>query len=442
MRTKNTKRTLFIYKPYECTAVEEYLGKMSDRGWLLQSVKGSWFKFKKIEPKKIKYSVDVLDKVSIFDHKDSNVALEYREYCYRAGWNYVCQTGKIQIFYTEGDQEISPIHTDANEKFKAVFKSSLYSVGSQLFLAIVFLFNIYLQLVWNDTSFYLASNLMIFSTLVMLFAIFIHGTEAISFFRWVIKAKRGLKENKFMPYNSYKQLKRKNILIKIYISIIIFILVKFTVFDTSWSKEVSVMLLMMIFIPIVIMICAQYFIDKKRYSKNTNMVITIGSTIVSFYLILIVVGVIAFWNITKAEQNEVTTDKASLTLKDFGYKENNYESPHIDLYKSVLAQSERYYYGNEENILNYEILQSQYPWVIKFHQERLIGRLNKYGADLNEENADLSSDIKVYSDSEGSEIILVSENKVVYIKKHFSDIGEDEFLNRVYKIFFDYQIIE
>ena len=64
----------------------------------------------------------MLDKVSIFDHKDSDVALEYREYCQAAGWNYVCQEGKIQIFYTEGDKEIISIHTDEDEKFKAVFK--------------------------------------------------------------------------------------------------------------------------------------------------------------------------------------------------------------------------------------------------------------------------------------------------------------------------------
>jgi len=80
MRIKDTKRTFFIFSPYECAAVEEYLELMSERGWLLQSIKGNFFKFKKTEQKNIKYSVDVLHKVSIFDHKDSDVALEYREY--------------------------------------------------------------------------------------------------------------------------------------------------------------------------------------------------------------------------------------------------------------------------------------------------------------------------------------------------------------------------
>lgn len=85
---------------------------MAENGWLLQGVKGPFFKFKRIEPKKIKYSLDVLNKVSIFDHKDTETVLEYREYCTTAGWTYICQIGKIQIFYTEENNKTISIHTD------------------------------------------------------------------------------------------------------------------------------------------------------------------------------------------------------------------------------------------------------------------------------------------------------------------------------------------
>lgn len=440
MRIKNTKLTYFIYQPYECAALEEYLEKMSEKGWLLQSVKGPLFKFKKIEPKKIRYSVDVLNKISIFDHKDSEVALEYREYCQASGWTYICQTGKIQIFYTEEDKKIIPIHTDEKEKFKAVFKASLYNVGSQFFLAIIFIFNMYMQLVLGNSAFLLASNLMIFSTTVMFFTVCLNSIQVINFFLWVIKARRELKENKFMPYNSYKQLRRKNLFIKFCIIIVIFISVKFTVFDTSWNKEFNA-ILVIIFIPIIISICSQWFINKKKYSKNTNMVISIGSTLVSIYLIVMLIGVIAFRSIIKADENQVTTDKSSLTLMDFGYKENIYENPHIDFNKSILAENKNYYYGEEDNKLNYEIFESQYPWVVKFHENRLISILIKYGSDIKEEKTNLPSNIRVYSEmySEDKEkgFILISEDKVVEIRRKFSDINDEEFLNRVYKILFN-----
>lgn len=54
MTFKDTKITYFIYSPYECAAVEKYLEKMAENGWLLQGIKGPFFKFKRIEPKKIK----------------------------------------------------------------------------------------------------------------------------------------------------------------------------------------------------------------------------------------------------------------------------------------------------------------------------------------------------------------------------------------------------
>ena len=92
------------------------------------------------------------------------------------------------------------------------------------------------------------------------------------------------------------------------------------------------------------------------------------------------------------------TEKASLTLMDFGYKENDDESPYINFDKSILAQRIEYSYDNEDNYLNYTILQSQYPWVIKFDENRLLSRLNKYGIDLKQENTNLPSNIKVYSD--------------------------------------------
>jgi len=166
MIIRDTKIKYFIYLPYECAAVEEYLEQMAEKGWLLKSINGPLFRFKRISPQKIKYSVDVLSKVSIFDHKDTEEALEYREYCQSAGWTYVCQTGKIQIFYTGEDKKIIPIHTDEEELFKSVFKASLYNVSNQLFLIIVLIFNIYNGLFWGNTDFLLSSNFMIFMTVV------------------------------------------------------------------------------------------------------------------------------------------------------------------------------------------------------------------------------------------------------------------------------------
>ena len=263
-------------------------------------IKGPLFKFKKINPQKIKYSVDILNKISIFDYKDSEVALEYREYCKTAGWTYICQTGKIQIFYAEEDKKITPIHTDEEEKFKAVFKSSLYEIINQLFLVIILIFNIYTQLFLGNTDFLLSSNFSIFLIVAMFSLVFINIIKFISFFLWVIKARRKLKENKFMPYNNYKQLKIKNILINIYMIVILLILFRLLLFDDDTSKTAYIPVLIIVFSFIIFTICVQIFIHKKKYSKTTNIIITISSSIVSIFLLLILIVSTAIWSIPRS----------------------------------------------------------------------------------------------------------------------------------------------
>ena len=431
MRIRDIKITFFNFLPYECVAAEEYLELMAEKGWLLESIMGAFLKFKKIEPQRIKYSVDVLHKVSIFDRKDSDVALEYREYCQTAGWNYVCQKGKIQIFYTVDVKETISIHTDEEEKFKSVFKASLYYVGSQFLITLLFIFNLYMQLFSLPTDFALGSNLGIFAIVGMASVIFINSIEIISFFLWVIKASSKLKENKFMPYNNYNQLRIKNILKSAYGLITLLLLLKFSVFDKQAGNGFNISLLMCI--PTLIMICVHNFINKKRFSKKINMAITISSTIVSIYLIVMLAGGLAFRSFNAIEQSKVPTDKVSLTLMDFGYKENADTSPYIRFDKSILAEKIFYAYSNGDNDLSYTIFKSQYPWVIKFDENRLLSRLNKYGVDLKQTDTNLPSGIKVYLDSKKRTFVLVSEDRVVDIKKDFSGISDDEFLNKVYK---------
>ena len=437
MRIKNTKITFFNFLPFECSAAEEYLEIMAEKGWLLESITGNFFKFKKIEKAKIKYSVDVFQKVSIFDCKNSNVALEYREYCESAGWKYICEKGKIQIFYTEDDKEIIPIHTDENEKFKSVFKTSLYYIINQLFLILMFILNIYIQLFLGDGSFALGSNLGVFSIVAVFSFILITTIEIINFVIWSIKARGKIKENKFMPYNNYKQLRQKNRLKNFYSLTIILILLKILVFDNKGSNGSSVLFALIICIPIVIMSCIKIFINKKRYSKNTNMAITISMMIVSIYLILIVSGFLLFQSINKLEENKVLTEKVNLTFVDFGYKESDNTNPYIRIDKSIIAKRIDYSESNEDNYLSYTILESKYPWIVKFHENRLLNKPKKYDLDIKKESTNLSAEITVYSYRDKKSFILVSEDKVINISKDFSDISDDEFLNVVYKKLFN-----
>lgn len=433
MRSKDTKTTLFMYSAYECSAVEEYLEKMANKGWLLQSARRSRFKFKKIEKTKIKYSVDVLDRVSVWEHENSDIALEYREYCEAAGWKYVCEDSKIQIFYTQEDKEISSIHTDKEEKYKVIFKASKSSVYSKMILIVLYIVMMYMTLISNAEN-TLATNLGAFMMVLIISVIFINIIEIISFYMWVIKARGQLKKNDLMPHTSLKQLERKNILIKIYNLTILIILIISVVFDIREGSKFNIPMLLVGLVFIIIINNIKRFTDKKDYSKDSNMGIYIGVTIV---LVIIVAGLSTIFVTNTSinmNQSAMLSDRIKLTFGDFGYKKSEEKESYIELDKSLLANRTKYFCGNAYNSLEYTIFESKYPWLIKLQENSVVNRYKKYMS-FKQERTKLPSNIKVYVGPSSDFIILVSEDKVIFIVKKLS-VSLDEFLDIAYKKFF------
>ncbi len=437
MGGKDKKREFFSYLPYECEAVETYLEQMAQKGWLLTAIKGYYFYFKRIEPKKLRYSVDVFGKVSSFDHKDSDVALEYREYCAAAGWIYVCENGKIQIFYTEEENEVISIHTDEEEKFKSVFKASIYNVGTQLFMMLIAVFTLYMLVFMGDSSLMVASNICIIGLLAMLSTIFRTSITLISFIKWVIKAKRNIKINKQMVYSNYKQMRIKNTIIKCYILILLFMLIVSMFIDNADTRNLNIIICGVIIIALMFYIVIKKIIGKKKYSKDTNMLIIIGSNVGTVVLTSILMIGVCIWFVTTGVKNSIIpTDKELITLSDFGFKENDKEVSAI-FDKSVLAQRETYYCDNGVYTLDSKILESKYNWVVDLNKNTLLYRLNVYGDNIKLQKTNLPSNITVYSNKDTNHkrptYILASQNKVVEIRKEFKDMSDDEFLDKIYK---------
>ena len=96
---------------YETEACAEYLEKMAAKGLFIKSINNYVFCFEKTEPRKVKFYIDAFERASWFDTRAEEETLDYKEYCERAGWNYVCTEGKFQVFYTE-DMEAVSIETD------------------------------------------------------------------------------------------------------------------------------------------------------------------------------------------------------------------------------------------------------------------------------------------------------------------------------------------
>lgn len=62
MEINNKKVVVLDFFAYEISSLIYCLEEMAKKGWLLESISSMYAKFKKIEPKNIKYTIDIIGK--------------------------------------------------------------------------------------------------------------------------------------------------------------------------------------------------------------------------------------------------------------------------------------------------------------------------------------------------------------------------------------------
>ncbi len=429
---RDKKKVYFDYEAYECSALEEYFEAMAETGWLIKSINRPFLSFEKIEPKKLKFSVDILNKISKYDPDDSYDALDYREYCEVAGWKYVCQDNKIQVFYTEDYNSTIDIHTDENEKFKSVIKASLGNMFLYFFLVLVWGFNIKMDFS-GDIGYTATSNFSLFSLFLMFSLVLIYSTKPISFIIWVLKSRKRLRENKSLKYNNYKQVRLKNIFISSITVIYWVLFVVFILSDDNVPRSAGVVSLILILGAVIGFVFATRYIRKKRYSRQTNITLSIGGGFIYIFILLAITGVIlSFGALDNYDRNKVPEDKIELTINDLGYEEDNY-SLYVDYSKSMVAEKLMYLSSsNEDDGLDYTLFKSKYSFLIKLQEKSLIKMINKVWDDLELWETNLAKDIKVYTYGDEA-YIFVSKDKVLQIDADFKDMNKDTFIDIVYE---------
>lgn len=442
MMGKDTKIKFLFYQPYECAAIEEYLEKMAEKGWLLVSATSFIFRFKRIEPKKLKYSVDVVNRISMFDSKDSEAALEYREYCTAAGWNYVCEVGKLQVFYSEvEDKEVIPLHTDEKEKFKLIYKYFFSNIIGQIIVTVLWGFFLYEQLAYSP-DYNLSSNFSLFISLIWIFILGINIIEISNFFIWGIKYLKRKRENEVILYSGYKQFCIKSLIKTIFEVVILLFIVSFFAFHLFKDNKRGETLFLIFIVPILINIGIKIFITRSRISRKNSIGITIGGFLVSIFVLIMLMGMFVGSN-DFIDKNKITDDSVTLTLLDFGIENKEDKTNPYIAHESILAKSENYSYGNGDRHLSYDTFESKYPWIIRFYEKSIIRDYNRIVKEhknndikLNEIEFKNLDNIKIYQTNNKRTFILVSQNKVVKTTKDLQDISDEEFLDIVYKKLF------
>lgn len=274
MRT--TKREyLLTYTLYDRSRIETHLRQMAEKGWLLESVGSGGWRYRRIEPRSLRFSVVYFPKTSRFAPIPSEELETFRDYCASAGWTFAADSAQMQVFYTE-DENAVPIETDPTTELSNIRRSirrTMLPLYVLVALEVLLHGGTYLRQLQNDAVGLLSSNLNLVNAAAMLPLLVIAAAGAVRFGLWLRRAGRAAEASlPLPPLGSSRAL-----------HLLIWVLVGVQLLATLWASGSSAWMLalfLVMFLAIALMgalaAVASNAMRHLRFPAWVNCLVTLG----------------------------------------------------------------------------------------------------------------------------------------------------------------------
>ncbi|MBR6595348.1 MAG: DUF2812 domain-containing protein [Oscillospiraceae bacterium] len=189
---RNEKRFYPLFSNRSRTGLVNYLEKKAMEGWLFTGFSNFGWKFRRIPPQKIRFSIVYFAGISWFDAAVTPELMELRDFCAHNGWEYVDYTESIVVFRNDLEDPV-PIQTEPLVELENIHKIATAQNRKELFYTLpVPLFWMLLSVAMyfkSPISFLTNSAILICAGLspVIILARLVHMTEHALWYR---RAKR------------------------------------------------------------------------------------------------------------------------------------------------------------------------------------------------------------------------------------------------------------
>lgn len=197
---KDTIYRVVFFSPYQREAIAGYLEKMAARGWLLDKAGNTIWRFRRIEPKKLRVEVVFFPDASAFDPGPTPELLNMEEYCAKDGWTVLARWGQAQIFINQREDP-TPIETDPVTQVKILHRAMKRTLLPAWFMLLaVSLLQLWMKLTWLRRDFIgtLAdpTDLWMFPFWILLLAAQLY--ELGYYFWWLRRARQAAEDGIFL----------------------------------------------------------------------------------------------------------------------------------------------------------------------------------------------------------------------------------------------------
>lgn len=327
---KTTKRVFAQFSFHDRTGIQKYLERMAEKGWMLDTITKFFWRFRRIEPRRIHFAVSYFAKTSSFEPEPPEALQRFRDFCEHTGWVFCAEAAQMQIFYNESKEPV-PIETDAMLEIESIHAGAKRQIiPAYLLLTAVSIMNCGMRIheLVNYPIVFLRSNLNLFVMLSVLCLFLMCALELGSYFVWRRMAIQAAeRDGSFIPTRG----NRAFVLTLLYILLTAFALL----IVSEWNGFIGKVFLIFMAIYALMLLLVQGITElmkRRKASARTNLTVTI--------IAIVILGFALFGILTHLGTR--------LTESDF-FAENKEE-------EYVLAPDEEYSYRGRTYTLHHHEL--------------------------------------------------------------------------------------
>ena len=390
---RNTKRRLETFSFFDHTGIARHLTKMAEKGWLIEKMSNFGWVYRRIEPKKLTFSVCFYPKASEFDPEPTPEQKEFHDFCEYAGWTLAATSAQMQVFYSERENPI-PIETDPMLEVRTIHAAAKRSyLPSWFVLLLMSLLGgaSFVSTLLGDFIGLLASAIRLFSGVGWFLLFIVCAVEVCGYLSWHKKAVKAAERGEFLETRSHPRLQMT--IFAIVMLGFAYYLVTTILLSTPLMRAVA--LLMVAYTTVLILVVNGTKEQLKRWKapRGVNRTVTL---LVDFILAFALTGAITYGVLRASrsgffdrgqetyEYNGATFtvyhDELPLTVEDLldvhydGYIKEHRSEESLLLGQFVVRQHPRFdaEHYKEMPHLEYTITEVRLPFLYEFCKNSLL----------------------------------------------------------------------
>lgn len=197
---KHTKRQLIPFSLYDLTGMERHLEQMARKGWLLDKMSAMGWRYRRIEPQKLHFTVSYCHRASAYDPEPTEEVQTFYDFCAHTGWRLAAEFGSMQVFYN-GQEDPTPIDTDPAMEIQMVGREMKRALPFEILLLLIgfFMGGSWLYSLFHSPIDLLASPTSLFTGLCWLGLMVWSVADILTYFLWRRRAKQAAQRGEFVP---------------------------------------------------------------------------------------------------------------------------------------------------------------------------------------------------------------------------------------------------